>query len=156
MVRNRTMVMGVGNILLADEGAGIHILKELGNYDLPAGTELLEGGTAGMNLLNHMAGVDHLIIVDSINAAAEPGSIFKFRPGDISVIPEEVNVSSHQMGLMEVLKMGETLGKLPQTVVIYGIQPKSLDWGLDLTAEVKGKLTKLAEMVVKELWTFTD
>jgi hydrogenase maturation protease len=96
--------------------------------------------------------VDHLVIVDSVNAGVEPGAIFKFKPDDISVLPPEFNVSFHQVGLLEVLKMGQIFGKLPKTVTIFGIQPKTLQWGLELTPEVAIKMPKLTELVLQEVW----
>jgi hydrogenase maturation protease len=152
MTNSKIMILGVGNVLLTDEGAGIHILKELEKHELPEDTELLEGGTAGMELLSLIEEVDHLVIVDSVNAGVEPGAIFKFKPDDISVLPPEFNVSFHQVGLLEVLKMGQIFGKLPKTVTIFGIQPKTLQWGLELTPEVAIKIPKLTELVLQEVW----
>ncbi|MDA8442123.1 MAG: HyaD/HybD family hydrogenase maturation endopeptidase [Peptococcaceae bacterium] len=152
MGSNKIMVLGVGNVLMQDEGAGIHFLRELEKRDLPEDTELLEGGTAGMELLYLIEGVDHLVIVDSIEAGAEPGAIFKFKPDDISVMPPEYNVSLHQIGLLEVLKMGQILDKLPLTVTIFGIQPKIVDWGMELSPELKTKMPKLVQLVTDELY----
>ncbi|HEX3015993.1 MAG TPA: HyaD/HybD family hydrogenase maturation endopeptidase [Desulfobacteria bacterium] len=149
----KIMIMGVGNVLLSDEGAGVHLLSELAKYSLPENVELLEGGTAGMEMLHLFEDLAHLIIVDSINAGAEPGAIFKFKPDDISVIPPQFNVSFHQVGLLEVLKMAQIFGKLPKTVTIFGIQPASLDWGMELTPKLKEKLPQLAQFVVDEAWS---
>lgn len=151
----KIMVMGVGNILMTDEGAGIHALAELAKQELPPGTELLEGGTAGMELLHLIEDVDHLVIIDSVEGGTEPGAIFRFKPDDISVIPSEFNVSFHQVGLIEVLKMGQILGKLPRSVVIFGIQPYSLDWGMELSQPVSAKMPALIKLVVDEVWSIT-
>ncbi len=151
MIESKIMIMGVGNILLTDEGAGIHVLEELKKHQLPRGTELLEGGTAGIELLSWIEEVDHLVIVDSVNAGAEPGSIFRFAPDDLCVVPTAFNVAFHQFGLLEVLKMGKTLGKFPKTVTIFGIQPKQLHWGLELTPEVAAKIPRLTELVLQEV-----
>ena len=105
-----------------------------------------------MELLYLIEGVDHLVIVDSIEAGAEPGAIFKFKPDDISVMPPEYNVSLHQIGLLEVLKMGQILDKLPLTVTIFGIQPKIVDWGMELSPELKTKMPKLVQLVTDELY----
>lgn len=149
MSRPRIMVMGVGNILLSDEGLGVHFLKELNN-SIPDNVELLEGGTAGLELVHLIQEVDFLIIVDAINAKSEAGAVFRFQPEDIKVFPERYEVSFHQVGIMEVLAMAEILGNAPQTL-IYGVQPKSLDWGLELSSEVTLIFPKLKELVLQEL-----
>jgi len=152
----RLMVMGLGNILLSDEGAGIHLLSELKNHDLPIGTELVDAGTAGMNLLYLMEGVERLVIVDSICTDAEAGAIYRLTLQDIYECPPRLSISFHQISLLDVLSQGIYLGKLPTALVIYGIQPKSLDWGVELSNEVKARLPKLAELVCRELWTLAS
>ncbi len=151
-------VLGVGNILLSDDGAGVHVLKELEKCGLPQGVELLEGGTAGMDLLYLVEEVDSLIVVDSVDAGAEPGTIFKFNPNDISLIPGAHNFSLHQPGLIETMNAGRVLCKLPPQVTIFGIQPKCVDWGLDLSPELQVQIPELALLVAKEVraWHLAD
>ncbi|MBC2722308.1 MAG: hydrogenase maturation protease, partial [Desulfosporosinus sp.] len=116
----RIMVMGVGNILLSDEGLGVRFLDELTKLELPENVEVLEGGTAGLELVHLIQDVDFLIIVDALNANAEPGALFRFQPGDLQVIPEQYEVSFHQIGIVEVLAMANVLGQAPHTL-IFGI-----------------------------------
>ncbi len=151
MANNTVMVLGVGNTLLSDDGAGVHVLKNLADFGLPQGAELVEGGIAGMGMLYLIEEAESLVVVDSVDAGAEPGAIFQFSPDEILVIAEEHNLSLHQAGLIEVLKVGRALGKLPPKVTIFAIQPKSIDWGLDLTPEVKAKMPKLVQLVAEEV-----
>ncbi len=153
MTKCKILVMGVGNVLLTDEGTGIHILKELEKRNLPEGTQLLDGGTAGIDLRYLIEETDHLVIVDSIDAGAEPGAIFKFKPDDLAVTSPGFAVSGHQLGLIDLLKLDKIYGKLPRSVVVFAVQPKSLDWGLELTQEVKAIMPKLIELVVEEVCT---
>lgn len=146
----KIMVMGVGNILMSDEGLGVRFLDQLKKMDLPDNVELLEGGTAGLELVHLVQEVDYLIIVDAINAKAEPGALFRFHPGDLQVIPEQYEVSFHQIGIIEVLAMAKVLGQAPQTL-IFGIQPKSLEWGLDISPEIEALFPRLVEFVLKEV-----
>jgi len=146
----KIMVMGVGNILLSDEGLGVRFLDELAKKTLPDNVELLEGGTAGLELVHLIQDVDFLIIVDAFNANAEPGALFRFQPGDLQVIPEQYEVSFHQIGIVEVLTMANVLGHAPQTL-IFGIQPKSLEWGLEISPEIEALFPRLTELVIKEI-----
>jgi len=144
------MVMGVGNILLSDEGLGVRFLDELAKNTFPDNVELLEGGTAGLELVHLIQDVDFLIIVDALNANAEPGALFRFQPGDLQIIPEQYEVSFHQIGIVEVLTMANVLGHAPQTL-IFGIQPKSLEWGLEISPEIETLFPRLCELVIKEI-----
>jgi len=146
----KIMVMGVGNILLSDEGLGVRFLDELAKKSLPDNVELLEGGTAGLELVHLIQDVDFLIIVDAFNAKAEPGALFRFQPGDLKIIPEQYEVSFHQIGIIEVLAMAKVLGQAPQTL-IFGIQPKSLEWGLEISPEIQSLFPRLTELVRKEI-----
>ncbi|AFM42389.1 hydrogenase maturation protease [Desulfosporosinus acidiphilus SJ4] len=146
----KIMVMGVGNILLSDEGLGVRFLDELAQKSLPENVELLEGGTAGLELVHLIQEVDFLIIIDAINAQSEPGALFRFQPGDIQVLPEQFEVSFHQIGIIEVLTMANVLGRAPQTL-IFGVQPKKLEWGMEISPEIETLFPKLAELVLLEI-----
>ncbi|MDQ7095492.1 HyaD/HybD family hydrogenase maturation endopeptidase [Desulfosporosinus sp. PR] len=146
----KIMVMGVGNILLSDEGLGVRFLDELAQRSLPENVELLEGGTAGLELVHLIQEVDFLIVVDAINANSEPGALFRFQPGDIQVFPEQYEVSFHQIGIVEVLTMANVLGHAPQTL-IFGVQPKNLEWGMDISPEIQALFPRLAEFVLLEI-----
>ncbi|SDH94485.1 HyaD/HybD family hydrogenase maturation endopeptidase [Desulfosporosinus hippei] len=146
----KIMVMGVGNILLSDEGLGVRFLDVFAKDKLPDNVELLEGGTAGLELVHLIQDVDFLIIIDAFNANAEPGALFRFQPGDLQVIPEQYEVSFHQIGIVEVLTLANVLGHAPQTL-IFGIQPKSLEWGLEISADIEALFPRLKELVLKEI-----
>ncbi len=144
------MVLGVGNELLSDEGLGIHFLKYLGQENLPDNVELLEGGTAGMELIGLIQDTDFLIVVDALNADTTPGELFRFKPQDLKIFPDMFKVSFHQVGILEVLTTANTLGKAPETI-IYGVQPKSLDWGMELSPEITAVLLRIKEYVLKDI-----
>lgn len=150
----KIMVLGIGNEILTDEGIGIHLIRAMQQQRLPENVELLEGGTAGMELLPLIEEVDRLIVVDAINAGDEPGAIFRFTPDDVNIIPPEYHVSAHQIGLVEVLHLARVMDKLPDTV-IFGIQPKDIGWGLELTPEVADKIPRLVELVMEEIKNFS-
>lgn len=146
----KIMVMGVGNILLSDEGLGVRFLDELKSKKLPENVEILEGGTAGLELVHLIQEVDFLIIVDAVNAQAEPGALFRFHPENIKMFPKQCEVSFHQIGIIDVLSMAKVLGQVPQTLV-FAIQPKSLEWGLDISPEIQALFPRLTEFVLNEI-----
>lgn len=150
MDTQRIIVMGVGNVLLSDEGLGIHFLKYLRQENLPDILELLEGGTAGLELVHLIQETDFLIIVDAIDAKTLPGEIFRFRPQDLNIFPEAFKVSFHQIGILEILTMAKVLGQLPETI-IYGVQPKCLEFGLDLSPEIIAILPRLKEYIMHDI-----
>ena len=150
MQQPKIMVMGVGNVLLSDEGLGVQFLDTLGQEPLPENVELLEGGTAGLELVHLIKEVDYLIIVDAINANDEAGAVFRFEPEDIRVLPSQFEVSFHQVGILEVLAMANILGTAPKTL-IFGVQPKSLAMGLELTPEIQAVLPKVKDLVLQEI-----
>ena len=150
MEKPRIMILGVGNVLLSDEGLGIHFLKEMAEENLPENVELLEGGTAGIELIHLIQETDFLIIVDAMNAQTTPGELFRFKPGDMKIFPDMFTVSFHQVGILDVLTTASILGEVPDTI-IYGVQPGSLEWGLELTAEVKAAFPRLKQHVLNDI-----
>lgn len=146
----KILLLGVGNVLLGDEGAGVHTVNRLEERGLPDNVEAVDGGTLGLELLYLLEGVSKLVVVDCLDAGAEPGSIFRFRPEDIRA-KGKVELSCHDLGLMEVLALAETLGKLPETV-IFGIQPQNIkNWDMSLSAAVEDKIPALMDLVMKEI-----
>ncbi len=146
----KVVVLGIGNVLLSDEGIGIHAINELRKESWPEQVELVDGGTGGLGLLSVLEGAERAIIIDSLEAGVEPGTIFKFQPKDLTTFMDRSALSLHQVGIMEVLNLGRTLDSLPPTVV-FGVQPKSLAMGLDLTPEIKAKLPRVVKMVSDEI-----
>lgn len=150
----RTMVLGVGNLLLKDEGFGVHVVSEMqksrAKLPIPPDVEIIDGGTLGLDLLHVIEGVDRLIVVDIVNAGESPGTTFRFRPQDIETVSTE-KISFHQVTLFDVLHMAESSGKAPRDVIIIAVQPKEVNWGMELTDELKKKIPDVIKLVVKEI-----
>jgi len=149
--RPRVMVLGVGNILLKDEGVGVRVVERLREaYTFPDNVELVDGGTAGLDLLPIVEGVDRLIIVDTVKTSGPPGSIYRFTPDDIDVkVPYKTSL--HQIGLIEVFAIAEALDRKVDAVII-GIEPEDMSsWGLELTPTIEAKVPEIIALVLKEL-----
>jgi len=146
----RTVILGVGNLLLSDEGVGVHVANRLMEMELPAGVEVIEGGTHGFRLMNIVTEADRLVVVDAVKGGASPGSIYRFDIKDAPSYPAAFTTSAHQVGILEVIHLSELVGRIPETTII-GVEPKSLAMGLELSSEVAEKLPKVIEMVLREV-----
>ena len=146
----RVVVLGVGNVLLSDEGVGVHVANRLVEMDLPAGLEVVEGGTDGFGLIHVVTGADRLIVVDAVKGGGAPGSIYRFDIKDAPTYPDAFKTSVHQIGILEVIHLSELVGQTPQTTVI-GVEPKSVAMGLELSPEVQAKLPRIIELVLEEV-----
>jgi len=132
----------------------VHVISALRDRELPDDVELWDGGTASFDLLDTLAGRRQVIIIDAVRTGSEPGTIFRFTPEDISARREQVT-SLHQVGLLEALTVAEhLLDSAPQEVIILGIEPKEIDWGLELSPEVEAAVPKVIELVMEELDPF--
>ncbi len=151
----RILVLGVGNSILKDEGFGVHVILELQKQreqlGIPPNVELIDGATLGLDLLYYMEGRDKIILIDIVNAGAEPGEIFKFTPHDIKTKNFINKVSMHQVTLFDVLTMAEATGSLPEEVVLITVQPGEIDWGEELTPAVAAQIPRVIELIMEEL-----
>lgn len=147
---SRVIVLGMGNLLLQDEGVGIHVVRAL--QESPAlpkdGLEVIDGGTSPDVLLG-LSG-RKLIIVDAVKGGGEPGSVYRFTPEQIAV-EGKMATSLHQLGLMDALILREQLRDRPQEVVIIGVEPGVIDWGLELSPAVREKLPRIVEVMLEEI-----
>lgn len=146
----RVIVLGVGNLLLSDEGVGVHVAKKLMEMELPPGVQAVEGGTDGFRLMNVVTEADRLIIVDAVKGGEAPGSIYRFDIKDAPSYPDVYKTSVHQIGILEVVHLSELVGKTPETVII-GVEPGSLEMGMELSTEVAAKLPRIIELVFEEI-----
>ena len=141
-------ILGVGNVLLKDEGIGIHVVQALRGMPLPDGVEVVDGGTSP-DLPYLVEGADKLIVVDAVQVGGEPGSIYRLTPEDVAAQPEAL-MSIHQMGLLESLRAMRLDGG-PKEVVIIGVEPKEMGWGLELSPELEERLPQIVQAVLTEV-----
>jgi hydrogenase maturation protease len=146
----KIMVLGIGNILMKDEGVGVRVIEYMKNLDLAKEVELLDGGTSTALLFPHFSEVDHLIVVDAVRGNQPSGSIYRLNLEDL-VPPGEEPISLHDLGLIDALNMAAQIGKYPKTVVIFGIEPKQIDWGIGLSPEVEAVIPYVAKLVEAEI-----
>lgn len=145
------VVMGVGNILLRDEGVGVRALQRLeAEYDFAANVELVDGGVQALNLLAVLDRADKLILLDAVRGGAQPGGLHVF---DWDEIPPRINYkdSIHQVDFVETMSVMAFAGNPPQTTVV-GVEPLSIeDWDLELSPPVAASLDQVVEATLKLL-----
>lgn len=147
----RVVVLGLGNILLRDEGVGVRVIEALAErYILPPEVEVVDGGTAGMELLNVIAGCDHLIICDGVKGDAPPGTVIKLADAEIPAL-FQTRFSPHQLGLADVLATLTLSDEAPRAVTLVGVVPLDLELGIELSPEVRAAVGKAVEEVAAEL-----
>ncbi len=146
----QVLILGVGNLLLKDDGFGVHLVNSLKDTVFPKNIRVLEAGTVSHQLIPLLHEIDFLIVVDVVEAGDAPGSLFRFSPEDMKFASEQ-KVSLHQISLIDVLHMAELTGRKPQTVII-GVQPKDVSsWSLELSDELSAVIPKVKELIFKEL-----
>jgi hydrogenase maturation protease len=118
----RVVVIGVGNLLLRDEGIGIHTIKALEEINLHQDVKIIDGGTAP-DLIAYTEARDKLIIIDAAKAGGKPGTIYRFQPQDLATDRERV-ISAHELGVEQNLRLMALMGKKPSEIVIIGVEPK--------------------------------
>jgi hydrogenase maturation protease len=151
MATKRVVILGVGNILLSDEGVGVRVVERLPlTYRLPPEVEIIDGGTCGMEMLEDLENLDALILVDAIRGGKAPGTLIRLA-GDAVPVFFKTKLSPHQIGLSDVLATLALVGKAPKYTTILGIQPVSLALGMALTPEVEARVPELMRLVVDEL-----
>jgi hydrogenase maturation protease len=145
------LILGVGNLLLKDEGVGVHVAQRLMAMDLPPDVEVLDGGTAGLDLLEAIEGRDKVVVVDTVKAGKEPGTILCFAAEDLEDTSER-RLSLHDMGLSDLMKIADILGVNKPQITIIGIQPKDMGTAsLELSPEIEAQIPRVIDLVLKEI-----
>lgn len=145
------LVLGLGNILLHDEGVGVHAVEALQQrHRLPPEVSVVDGGTCGMDLLEIIAAARHLIVVDAVKTGAAPGTLVRLA-GDQVPAFFRTRISPHQLGLSELLATLTLHGEAPDTVTVIGCVPSDLTTGLGLSPGIATRLDDIVSMVAAEL-----
>ncbi len=145
------LIIGMGNVLMQDEGVGVRAVEELENrYHIPESVSVVDGGTTGMNLFDPIRQCDHLIVADAINTGAPYGSLVRIVNEEVPVF-FQTKLSNHQLGLSDLLALLTLKGEVPGDITIIGMVPHSLENKLGLTAEATAGLAAMVAMLVAEL-----
>ncbi len=147
----KATVLGIGNVLLRDEGVGVHVVERLQQrFALPAEVEVVDGGTTGMELTECLSRRDLVVIVDAVRTGRPAGTPVRLSHEELPAF-FRTRISPHQLGLSEVLATLRLLNEAPRNSVLIGIEPVCMDTGLEMTPEVAAKVDELVDMVAAEL-----
>jgi hydrogenase maturation protease len=148
----QTVVIGLGNILLKDEGIGVHVIRRFDSTARASSRDLMliDGGTCPDTLSLLPEKITKLIVVDAVQGGGEPGSIYRFTPTDIK-FKRGLITSLHQFGLEQGLRMMELLGESPESVIIIGVEPYEIEWGLGISPEMEEIIPRVIELLELEI-----
>ncbi len=147
----KTLILGVGNLLLSDEGVGVRVIERLqAEYDLPEQVQVLDGGTLGLDLLYYLEGVENLLIIDAVEMETEPGELLRMEGEEVPSFLS-VKMSPHQIGIPDMLFAAKLSDLFPRNIVLWGIQPEKLDVGMELSPLINAKIDILVGKTLAEL-----
>jgi hydrogenase maturation protease len=145
-----TVVLGMGNLIYSDDGVGVHAVQRLqADRRVPADVLLLDGGTLGLTLLNHVSGARRLLVLDAVDIGAPAGTLVRMEGQELHGMPGSGSV--HQLGFADLLAALRITGQEPQEVVVLGIQPGSTDLGTSLSVCVSEALKQLIEAAIAQV-----
>jgi hydrogenase maturation protease len=148
----RTRVLGVGNLLLGDDGVGIHAVEQLAQRNLPSHISIIDAGTPGWGLPMWFEGQEKVIIIDAVRMGEPPGTWKRFDPETVKLFASGEVLSLHEPGLANGLALAEALGALPEEIVIYGIEPAQCEIAQGLSPAIQQVLPPLVEEIYTEIW----
>ena len=147
----RAVVLGIGNTILTDEAAGVRSVELLEQrYQVPDNVLVIDGGTSGMEMIEDLSDLDFLIVIDVVKTGAAPGTVVKIAGDEIPVFFRR-KLSPHQIALPDVLASLELLDSMPKEIVVLGVEPISLELGMEMTPTIAEQVPVLVEMAVAEL-----
>ena len=147
----RAVVLGIGNTILSDEAAGVRAVEALEQaYRMPDDVLVIDGGTSGMEMIEDLSNLDFLIVIDVVKTGAAPGTVVKIEGDQIPVFFRH-KLSPHQIALPDVLASLELLDTMPKEIIVLGVEPITLELGMEMTPTVAEQVPVLAEMAAAEL-----
>lgn len=154
---NSVVLLGVGNILLTDEGLGVHVVNDLErNYTFVPAISIIDGGTMGMELLTYMRGMKKILLVDAINGGEVPGTVYEFPHKELEEYFME-HISVHEVGMQDILRIRAIQEDPLEDAVVIGVEPLSLEVGFEPSEPVAKALPDVKERVLRTLesWGIT-
>ena len=144
------LILGIGNVLLTDEGVGVRVAEEMKKMTLPQDVEVIDGGVGGLNLQYCVEGRKKVIVVDTVKAGAPPGTLFRFTDKDLAAKKGTIR-SAHGIDFSDVIDVCRFLGTKPDEIIFLGIEPESLDAAMELSPNIEKMVPVLINLVMKEI-----
>lgn len=151
---SRLAVVGIGNLLMQDDGVGVHIIRQLEKMKcLPDEVELIDAGVNSYDMVNIFCEYDQLIIVDAMEAGGEPGTIYRAPLEDLGLQPDDSITSLHEMHFIEAVNMIKMMGYDPK-IIVLGIEPEVIQVSMDLSECIRCQVPRLIELIQEEVAGF--
>lgn len=149
-------ILGIGNLLLSDEGFGVHCVQYLENhYQLSENVLVFDGGTAGILLAPFIEQCDYLFVIDVVDIQDNPGSIHRFTDKDVRAGNIQTRMSPHQIGMLEILDICKISGKAPQQVQFITVVPENLDTGMSLSPILEKRIPDVLDILFESMEDFS-
>jgi hydrogenase maturation protease len=151
-MKKQTLVLGLGNPLMSDEGIGNHLIERLSKLaeKYPC-VDFVDAGTGGLKILHLFEGRSKVIIIDCANMGTEPGCIKKFPPDQVSSVKKMSHYSLHEQDLLQIINLAKKLDQCQQEIVIFGIQPESSCFGQKLSKKLMDRMNDYIKFICTEL-----
>jgi len=146
----KILILGIGNILLKDEGIGVRVAEKMKEMSLPPDVEVMDGGTGGLDLVYCIDGRKKVVVVDAVKAGAPPGTLFRFTDKDLAK-KKGVMRSAHGIDFSDVVAVASFLKIKPAEIVFLGIEPEDLSAGMELSQKIDKMVPVLINLVIKEI-----
>jgi hydrogenase maturation protease len=146
----RTVVIGVGNRLRGDDGAGVAVAERLSDR-VPPGVEVVSCDEEPSRLMDAWEGADSVVLVDTVSSSAPAGTLHRFEAGDEAIPARPFGSSTHAIGIAETIELARALGRLPRRVRVYGIEAGGFTTGAELTSAVEAAVASLVAAVLRDL-----
>ena len=146
-------VIGVGNILLTDEGLGVRAVEMLKRKGVPKNVDLFDAGTSLHLIMGQFEKFDKLIILDAVKAQGQPGTIYRFSLEELEqgkIEEKGLMLSLHELDVPKAIALEKLVSKLPEEIIFIGMEPESLDAGMELSETIKNKMPEFIRLIEQE------
>ena len=144
-------VLGIGNIVLRDEGFGVRVAEYLtAHYTFPEQVQFLDGGTLGMELLRCVADTKRLLLLDAVRGEKAPGETYRLAGAEVAVHFQD-KLSAHEIGIQDILTLLTLTGKSVPEVVVLGAEPVDMSAGMELSPALSALVPEMARRAVEEM-----
>jgi len=150
---SKVAIIGIGNLLLGDEGVGVHVAQRLAEMIHSDDIQVIDAGTSPD--IFGLVDAQKVVIIDAARAGGVPGTIYRFELGDLNVNSEQP-LSLHELSLLDGLRVLSFLNRRPESVVIIGIEPSTVDFRLELSPQVERKLPEVMRLIISEIGGITE
>jgi hydrogenase maturation protease len=154
----KTAIVGVGNLLMADEGLGVKVIEELGRRGVSREADLYDAGTGFFSVVSQLESYENLVIIDAVKGGKPPGTIYRFELDDDMLEDESARggetfgaISVHDIGVLRALKLQAMAGRVPERVVLYGAEPSRIEFSLEISPSLEPVIERLADLVLSEI-----